>query len=452
MRSLLILLGLAAVGGLRAQNLAAPILAGSWQSTYHNPAMVHFLPTTTTVGLPGVANDLRLQNAEYGDVFLRAGGNRILSLASWAGLVEERNAVQDVYTIETIGYAKHRGPFGFGAYHRLRVRGDADYPGSLVSLVALGNAAFIGRTVDIAPRGGIVSYHELAAGLSYAVTDRIAVGARIKYLSGVSGIEVADGGRLDLTTGTENYTLTLDQDLTLNTVNAFDYRSLDNVELDYNPSRLRPGDLFSGNTGLAFDVGVAATFDRLRLNASVTDLGASINWKNDVTNLRFAGSSSFSGLDILDDLLRDSVTLNQTVDSLLVELEPSRNTSGYRSRIAASIFLGGEYDLTDRFTAGALLTFEDRLGTLVPAFAVTGRYAVTDWLKAGLSVNHRSGIRTNVGVHFLATTDRFQFFAASDKLLSLFRGGTGSVAGVRLGAALLLGEPRSSAAFRPGYR
>ena len=452
MRPILLLLCCFGYAWLTAQNLTAPVLSGSWQSTYHNPAMVHFLPAATTIGLPGIANDLRLQNVEYGDVFLRSGANRILSLTSWAALAEERNAVQDVYSIETIGFARNTGRFGYGAYHRLRVRGDADYPGSLVSLVALGNAATLGSTVDIAPRGGILSYQEVGAGFSYAVDDRIVVGGRLKYLAGVSSIEAEDGGRLDLTTGEENYALTLDQDFTLNTVRAFDYRSLDDVDLDYNPSRLRPGDLFSGNTGFALDLGVAVRLDRLRLNASVTDIGASINWKKKVTNLRFTGTDSFSGLDVLDDLLRDSVSLDQAADSLLAALEPTRTRTGYRSKIAASVFVGGEYDVTEKLTAGALLTLEDRLGTLVPAVALSGRYAVTDWLKVGLNVNHRSGIRTNVGLHALVTTRRFQFFAASDKLLSFIGSGTGSVAGIRLGAALLLGEPRSSAAFRPEYR
>ncbi|PPK87345.1 hypothetical protein CLV84_0285 [Neolewinella xylanilytica] len=449
MRKSLLLLPLLLAATLDAQNLTAPLLSGSWQSTYHNPAMVHFLPTTFTVGLPGIANDLRLQNVEYGDVFVKSGGQQILNLAAWAGLAEERNAVQDVYSIETIGAAARRGNFGYQLYHRLRVNGDADYPRSFINLVALGNAAFIGQTVDIAPRGGIVSYQEVGASFSYAVNDQIAIGGRVKYLAGVSSIEAAEGGTLELGTGTENYTLTLDKDLTLNSVRAFAFRSLDDFDLTYNPSRLQPGDLFTPNNGFAFDIGVAVNLDRLRLNASATDLGAGIDWKADITTLRFEGTSTFSGLDILGDLLRDSVSLDRAVDSLVTALEPVSGATAYRSNIAASIFLGGEYDLTEKITAGALLTLEDRLGELVPAFAITGRYTLTDWLKVGLNLNHRSGIRTNLGLHALATPGRFQLFAASDKLLSLLSSGNSSVAGIRLGAAMTLGERRSSGAFRP---
>ena len=443
---------LLAFASLAGQDLTAPLLSGSWQSTYHNPAMVYFLPSRVTVGLPGIAHDLRLQNVDYADLFDRDGSTNIFNLAAWAAGVDDRNAVQDAYAVETIGGAVRSERFSYHLYHRLRVRGDADYPRSLVNVIALGNAAFIGRTVDIAPRGGILSYHELAAGVGYAVSDKVAVSARVKYLAGVSGIEAAEGGSLRLTTGTENYTLTLDKDLTVNSVGAFDFRSLEDFDLTYRPGRLRPGDLFSGNSGLAVDLGVAVNLDRLRLNASVTDIGAAIDWQEDVTTLRFAGTSTFSGLDVLDDLLRDSISLDRAVDSLVVSLEPERGAVPYRSRIAASVYLGGEYDVTDRFTAGALLTLEDRLGDLVPAVALVGRYAVTDWLKIGLNLNHRAGIRTNLGVHLMATPGRFQFFAASDKFFSLLTAGNSSVAGIRLGAALTLGDSRSSAAFRPEYR
>ncbi len=113
--------------GLSAQNLTAPALAGSWQSTYHNPAMVHFLPTQVTLGLPGIANDLRLQHLTASDIFVRRDGQRILDLENWSLLAREDNQVQDVYSIETLGLAVQRGRFGFGAYHRLRVQGEAEY-------------------------------------------------------------------------------------------------------------------------------------------------------------------------------------------------------------------------------------------------------------------------------------------------------------------------------------
>ncbi len=141
MRALLLALALALLGGsLGAQNLTAPLLAGSWQSTYHNPAMVHFLPQRVTLGLPGVANDLRLQNLQYGDLFVEENGRRILDFMELARVANEQNTVQDVYGIETLGLAVQTGHLGLSVYHRLRAQGEAEYGRDLVELVARGNA------------------------------------------------------------------------------------------------------------------------------------------------------------------------------------------------------------------------------------------------------------------------------------------------------------------------
>ena len=434
---LLSCLGLAA--GLGAQNLTAPLLSGSWQSTYHNPAMVHFLPGKYTVGLPGVANDLRLENLQYADIFERVDGQRILDLNAWSLLVDDENAVQDVYSVETLGLAVQTGRWGLSLAHRLRVQGEAQYSASLVDLLALGNAPFIGQTVELAPRGEISSWQELGLGVSYAVTDKIAIGGWLKYLAGVSNIQIADGGSLRLRTGEENFALTLEQDFTLNTVRAISYEKLNQIGLLYNPNRLVPGDLFTSNTGMAVDLGVAINLDRLRLNASVTDLGASIDWQEEITGLRFVGTESFSGLDVLEDLLRDTISLESAIDSLTLSFEPEEIAGTYSTDIAPSYWIGGEYDINDRITAGAMVALENRVGQLQPAVALVGRYTLNDWLQLGLNLNHRAGVRTNVGLHVYATPGRVQLFASSDKFFTLLTTGNTAVAGIRLGAALLLG-------------
>ena len=461
MRAVLLLtLGLTAGGAtLWAQNLTAPLLAGSWQSTYHNPAMVHFLPQRVTLGLPGIANDLRLQNLQYDELFVEENGRRVLDFTELARVAEEQNTVQDIYGIETLGLAVQTGRLGLSVYHRLRAQGEAEYNSQLVDLVAQGNAPFIGQTVELAPRGQVISFQEAGLGVSYALSDKIAIGGRLKYLAGTSSIEVVNGGSLRLRTGEENYALTLEQELTVHTSNALVYESLGSVSFDYNPSRLAPGDLATGNTGLAFDLGVAVNLDRLRLNASVVDLGAGIDWQDDITSLRFTGTDAFTGLDLLENLLRDTVSLETAVDSLLLTYEPERSSGGYTTDIGASFYVGGEYDVTERFTVGAMLVLEDRLDELQPAVALIGRYALVDWLQVGVNINHRSDIRTNVGLHLYAMPGRVQLFAGSDKFITLLSTGNTGLAGVRLGLALALGQQtdrpgrsRSSFASLPGYR
>ena len=437
------------LGPLSGQNLTAPLLSGSWQSTYHNPAMLHFLPGAVTVGLPGISNDFRLENLNYRDLYVSSGGQRILDLNALAALTGDRNSVQEFFSIETLGLAVRTDRMAFSAYHRLRLNGNAEYSGDLVDVIALGNAPFIGATVDLAPRATVLTFQEVGFGLSYAVSDAVAVAGRIKYLAGSSAVQTSEGGSLRLTTGTENYALTLDQDITLRTVNAIEYNeSLSDIRFEYFPERLTPGDLFGSNTGMAIDVGVAVDLDRLRLNASATDLSASIEWDDDVTNLEFSGSNTFSGLDILADLLRDSVSLNTALDSLVGTFDPQASTGNFTTKLAPTYYLGGEYDISDRVTTGALLVLEDRLGEAAVAAAITANYAVTDWLRLGLNANMRSGLGTHLGANLFISAGSFQFFASSDKLFSLLGTGRPEVAGVRIGAALsLAARDRSFASF-----
>jgi hypothetical protein len=448
----MLILGPLPQNSIRAQNLTAPILAGSWQSTHHNPAMLHFLPGELTVGLPGLANDFRLQHLDYSDLFTQRNGERLLDLANWSALARENNEVQNVFSIETLGGAYRWKSWVFSAYHRLRTQGEGEYPKELVDLLALGNAAYIGQTVSIAPRGTLTSWQEVGVSASYALSDRIAVAGRLKYLAGASNIQSVAGGRLELTTGAENYSLTLDQDYTLQTVNAIGYRGLDEVDFTYSPNQMRPGDLFGSNTGLAADVGVAIDLDRLRLNASATDLGAGIDWREGITTLSFQGSDRFTGLDILTDLLRDTVSLQTAVDTLRATFEPTENAAAYRTDMAPSFHLGGEYDLTQNLTAGALLVLEDRNGRTLPVYALSARYALSRWLQLGGSVNYRTDIRTNVGLHLYASPGRFRFLVSSDKFVRLVTTGNPSLAGIRLGASWVLGASernRLISAFRP---
>jgi hypothetical protein len=437
---------------VRAQNLTAPTLAGSWQSTYHNPAMQHFLPGTLTVGLPGIANDFRLQHLEYSDLIDRKNDERVLDLATWSRLSRTTNEVQNVFSVETIGGAYRWKSWVFGGYHRLRSRGEAVYPKTLIDLLALGNAAYIGQTVGIAPRGNLSSWQEIGLSAGYAVSDKIAVAGRLKYLAGVSNVQTGAGGRLALTTGTENYGLTLEQDYTVQTVNAIAYRGLDDTGFEYNPNRLRAGDLFSANNGLAFDLGVAVDLGRLRLNASASDLGATIEWREQVTTLSFSGTDAFTGLDIVTDLLRDTVSVQTAVDTLRATFEPREGSDPYRTELAPTFYLGGEYDLTQNLVVGGLLVLEDRNGSLSPVYALNARYVLSRWLQFGGNVNYRTGIRTNVGLHFYASPGRFRLFVSSDKFVRLVTTGNPSLAGIRLGASWVWGAPernRLISAFRP---
>jgi len=428
---------------LSAQDLTTPMLTHTWQSTFSNPALYGQQPGQITIGLPGVSNDLAAENITYNELLYTENGRRILDLNSLPDLLSERNGIRNDFTLETIGASLRGDRLSAGVYHRLRAFGEADYPKTLVQVIAQGNAQFIGQSVEIAPLGFATSYHEIALGASYAITDNIHFGARIKYLSGIADLRTTLDGSLQLSTGEENFALTLDQDLTINTAGTIDYNGLDDINVNYDLNRIETDDLFSDNNGLAFDLGLFADFGPLHLQAAANDLGARIDWSNDVSNLRLEGIDEFSGLDILEQLLQDSVSFAGAIDSLRAQFEPAEDNNAYRSDLPSTYLIGGEYDVTERLTAGVLLVHYNRTINSETAFAINARYEVIEQLTVGLNFNSRRGAAANLGMHLLANIGPVNLLATTDNLLTVFRQKDSSRAAVRLGAALSFGAPKA---------
>lgn len=439
--NLMLLAVLFFTNSLTAQDLTAPLLSDSWQATFSNPALYGQAKGRFTVGLPGVYNDLYAENITYNQLLLTENGRRILDLNRLPGLLSDRNELRNDFSLETIGVGLRGDRFSLGLYHRLRVLGQADYPKTLVQLAAQGNAQFIGQSVEIAPLGYATSFHEVGFGASFAITENIHFGARVKYLSGVADVRTGVAGSLRLTTGEENYALTLDQDLTVNTAGTIEYNGLDDVGINYDLNRIETDDIFSENNGVAFDLGLFADFGKIRGQLAATDLGGRINWTNEVTNFRLEGTDEFSGLDILAELLEDSLSFTAALDSLQVTFEPTENNENYRSKLPATYLIGGEYDVTDRLTAGLLIVHYDRALDAETAFAISGRYQLLDELTVGLNYNARKGASANLGAHLYAHLGPVNLLASTDNLLTVFSQKNNSRAGVRLGASLSIGQP-----------
>ncbi|MEM9930738.1 MAG: DUF5723 family protein, partial [Bacteroidota bacterium] len=185
-RLMLYTLGFILCASVAAQDLTVPLISDSWQATFSNPALYGQGRGRLTVGLPGFSNDLYAENITYNQLLFTENGQRILDLNRIPDLLDERNELRNDFSLETTGAALRGDRLSFGLYHRLRALGQADYPKTLIQLAVEGNAQFIGQTIEIAPLGYATSFHELGLGASYAVTEKIHLGARIKYLSGVA--------------------------------------------------------------------------------------------------------------------------------------------------------------------------------------------------------------------------------------------------------------------------
>ncbi len=437
------LLGLASTLSLQSQDLSTATLEGTWQSTFSNPALMHRLPGRLTIGLPGLSNDFLVENFTYNDLASQENGQNVLRPAQIIPLLQDRNLLRDQFDFETIGVALRNKRLAVGFQHRIRYDALVDYPKTLAQLIWQGNAQFIGQTVEFAPRLQLNGYHELGFSAAFQLNERLSLGGRLKLLSGISNISTEEGGSLQLTTDEDNYALTLEQDYRINSAGALTYNDLSDITTHLSFANFTFDRFLGENIGLGFDLGASLDLGKLRFQAAAIDLGSSLEWKAAVNNYQLSGQSNFSGLDVLQDLLRDSTSFNGLLDSLEMQFQPSESQLAYRTQIGSSFLLGGHLDVNDRLTLGALLFYNNRATADEPAVLLSGRYQLLEALQLGATYAYKAGSATHLGVNATAQLGPVVLLLATDNVLTALRPKDSQRAHFRLGLSLsLLGDAK----------
>lgn len=429
-----------AITALTAQDLSTPLLDGTWQSTFSNPALMSRLPGKVTIGLPGVYNDLYVENITYGELLVESGGRTFLDANQGINLLGDRNEIRDHFDFETIGFAIRGNKFSFGFAHRIRYDAQLDYPKTLAQVIWQGNAQFIGQTVDIAPVVNVLGYHEFGFSAAYTFAKKLTIGGRLKYLSGISDVSTTEGSTLELTTAEETYDLTLDQDYVINSAGALEYNGLDGVSTDFDFAAIDFNNFLGKNSGIGIDLGASLDLGKIRLQAAALDLGAGIDWEEDVKNYTLAGQNSFTGLDVLQNLLDDTTSFDGLLDTLEMQFEPTETSNSYRTDIGSQYMIGGEFDVNDRLTVGALVHYTDRQVDGDAGVVLSGRFKLLKSLIVGGTYSYRAESAANIGANLTAQLGPIVLLLATDNVITAFRPKDSNRANIRLGLSLSFGR------------
>ncbi|MGI9159150.1 MAG: DUF5723 family protein, partial [Saprospiraceae bacterium] len=187
--------------------------ADLWSANAVNPA---FFPKDKKIvlGLPGFGVDAAHSgDVGYNDLFRREGDRRLIDLGRLVDRLEPENRVHYEHRFETVSLGI-RLPAGLflQAGHSVRLQTAARYPKTLAQLLWNGNGPYVGETLDIAPDVEVFDFNELSLGLGWG-TERVRLGGRLKYLSGISALRT-DENRQRATVYTDNdiYQLALETD------------------------------------------------------------------------------------------------------------------------------------------------------------------------------------------------------------------------------------------------
>lgn len=421
------------------QDLSAQLMRHTWQANRTNPAL---LPESKfVIGLPGFYNNLLITNMTYGDlVFTNEDGKRILSFDQAIEQLGDENLIRENLDMETLSFGVHVGDFFLSVGHAVRYNAFLNYPKTLPQLIWQGNAQFIGQTVDFGFDEQLFGYSEVSVGAAYSFKDILTIGGRAKFLSGISDVST-ERQDLSLFTDDEIYQLQMDADFLINSAGGnLQYNSFNDFNFNFEFANFEAGQIFTSNSGFAFDLGLQLKLGKLDIAASVTDVGQ-IEWTDNVSNYSLNGTYEFKGLDVAQDILnQDSTTAGSALDTLQEIYELGETSVAYTTDLPARYYLSATYQLNDMWRFGGVFYNESYRDQDFTGVALGANAQINKFVNLGVLYGFRNETYNNIGLNTAIMVGPLQIVAATDNILTAFRVNDSNTANVRVGVNLLFGS------------
>ena len=257
------------------------------------------------------------------------------------------------------------------------------------------------------------AYHELAVGYGREITDRLSVGIKAKFLSGVVSMDT-EGIGAALHISTDSITVYS---------NAFNLNTTGLGLITDDESIFKAATAFS-NPGFALDIGANYWLtDKLQLSLSLTDMG-SINWENDTKQYQFdeVNYTFFNGVDLISIF-----TQNDPIGSVAMETDSLQNLFSpdtvagivYKTKLSPKFYAAGSYHLGKHHTFGAMLYGDVFKGAFKPAFGLSYNLQLGHIWTIGVNGSYRNKSFGNLGLGTTLTLGAFQIYAITESLAGI---------------------------------
>ena len=379
------------------------------QVSINNPA---FLPRYNfSIGLPvisSIATGYSNSGFSYNDLITRSNGEVKADLSKWVKALTEKNYITTSTHFDLLRVGFRINPKLYlqisataHQYARLQI------PKEFASLFVQGTAPLIGTSAHFSPQGEGIAYIESAAGAAYRVDEKLTLGTRVKYLSGMANVSTVSSS-MNVAVGSD-YQLTASADLNLKTSGIQD------------PDHATRN-AFS-NTGFAIDLGGTYKLtEKLTVAASLIDLGK-ITWKKNLYSYTLdknTASYTFSGIDLKEVVNGNTNYFHDQLDSIQDKFKLQENKIGsYRTWLPGKMYLSGNYELVKNLSLGALFFTEKFQGRVASGGSASVNKHFGNWASASVSytVSNRSYNNFGLGISF--NLSPFQLFIVGDNLLRI---------------------------------
>lgn len=371
---------IAAMGAMAQDNQSGYFVEDYTYRFLMNPAMEN---SRSFFAIPAIGNvNVEMRgNLSLKDVIYNVNGktttliNPNISAAEVMGNLSDMNKTGVDLRVNILS----AGFKAFGGYNTVNISARADVntriPKSLVSFVKEG---VTNKTYDISGFGAnAIGYGEISLGHSRKINDQLRVGANLKFLVGIAGID-AEMTRAEVELGRDSWNVTSNARINAS-IKGMHYKMTTNSHTGLEYVEGLDGDFSAPNGfGMAVDLGAVYSPKMLQdwqFSASVLDLGF-INWSNDLlasTN----GDKTFQSQiynfnadsDADNSFSKEWKKMRNSLESLY-QLDSDGNVGSRTQALHATLNLGARYT----FPLYRKLNFG-----LLNTTRIAGKYTWTDF-------------------------------------------------------------------------
>ena len=446
--------------------LAFLLSVSSWISAQQNFSLYHMesLPQRTAlnpallpdskwfIGFPGF-NSVGLQLANTGfnlNEINRSietnSGDTLLNLNKALNVLSRQNylSLKADQTWVHFGFRAKRHFFSFNATDKAGFK--LGYPKDLFRFIIDGNGGDnLGETFDFRFSADAYHYREFGLGYAYAVNKKLTLGAKIKYLQGISRIELKEAS-LKVRTRPEDYAFEVNSNVELNTASSMgEFITTDGRSSAWDGMGLVKG---IKNKGWALDLGAEyALTEKLKLSASIIDLGF-IQWKQNSVSLKSSNPNStfiYDGFPISssDSSVDAGDYFDRLSDSLkgLFGLDTVRNS--FRTTLSTEILLGASFSLRKNLKFNALF-YGDVYNRRVYGGLTLGMYwRPVKMFSINLNNTFYGRAWLNPGLSVALNAGAVQTYVGAENFLAPFTPGSARGAAFRMGMNVTIGRQKS---------
>lgn len=401
----------------------------------------------------------------YKDFIHRGTGFRSDSLImDFPNLIDKMRKVNYI-SLEThipwinVSYLWKNWYFSFGITDKFNAM--VSIPRDLAVLAWEGNGkSLLGQKALLSFLGTNINWHrEYAIGAATVIDKKWTVGGRAKLLFGKSNLWFKNN-RFTWHTNNDDFSYTFDIDMDIRASQPFyditkliyDYANdsimfemdtLINMD-DITFNDIRKKVVFNAkNKGLGIDLGAQYKYsNKITLYASLLDFGF-IRYKQNAEVINAKGNFYFDGWDIQPYFNKDDSVINahtqQFVDSVIKIFDPKHQSKAYNYWLPSRLYIGGTYQLTEKYNVGVLLRNEFFLKRLHSAITISGNAKFTKWFSGNVSYTVQNNSFKHLGLGFALKFGFYQWYMVSDNIFGfIFPQSTRNV-NLRMGLNMMFG-------------